>query len=239
MKQLIDKSLIRIGNNRDGGYLMAEDFVNGGVAYSFGIGTNVTWEKELSRHGYKIYMYDHTIPGVYDLPMNCQYHRMGLADSHSHGDELVELEQLICRNGHDDMSMMVLKIDIEGAEWGFLNIVSGECLEKFDQIIMELHGLCELNALGNKIRCLEKINETHQLIHIHPNNNGQILYLGGKAYCNLMEVTYVNKNRYMFCDTRETLPHVLDFPCLPFVKEIGLGDWNNPDYYSIGDYDVF
>ena len=235
-KNVVGKSLVRLGNNRDGGYLMVDDFDVEGIAYSFGIGTNVTWEEDIADHGYDVYMYDHTIGGICGVSEKCHFFRIGLADTVIHGDDLTELDELLSCNGHKESSRMILKIDIEGAEWGFLKMVSHQCLEKFDQIVLELHGLCQLSTLDEKIQCLEKINKGHQVIHVHPNNNGKVIYLEGKAYCDLLEVTYANRNRYEFQETRTRLPHELDYPCLTNVEEVMLDDWNNPDYYLWRNY---
>ena len=45
----------------DGGYILLDDFHEGSIAYSFGISTDVTWDKEMASRGYDVFMYDHTI----------------------------------------------------------------------------------------------------------------------------------------------------------------------------------
>ena len=42
----------RIGNSYDGGYIMIDDFIKkDGIAYSFGVGRNVSWETQMSNLG--------------------------------------------------------------------------------------------------------------------------------------------------------------------------------------------
>lgn len=57
-------SFVRVGQNGDGGYVMADDFRKGGIAYSFGISTEISWDFAMSQRGYDIFMYDMTIDGL-------------------------------------------------------------------------------------------------------------------------------------------------------------------------------
>ena len=58
---------ILIGEKRDGGYVLLDDFKNIKIAYSFGISNNIHFDKELADKGIDVYMYDHTIN---QLPFN-------------------------------------------------------------------------------------------------------------------------------------------------------------------------
>ena len=52
--------VVRIGRDYDGGYVMADPGEDG-IAYSFGIGNDVSWDSGMARRGYEIFMYDITI----------------------------------------------------------------------------------------------------------------------------------------------------------------------------------
>ena len=70
---------------------------------------------------------------------------------------------------------------------------------KFDQIIIELHGLITMEEKEDITVCLKKLNETHQVIHIHGNNmSSHLLKWGDIIVPECIEVTYVNKLRYCF-----------------------------------------
>ena len=56
--------LVRIGHNNDGGYILLDDFKPGGIAYSFGISNDVSFDKDIASKGYDVFMYDHTIEGL-------------------------------------------------------------------------------------------------------------------------------------------------------------------------------
>ena len=51
------------------------------------------------------------------------------------------LSELVTANGHAGSNRMILKMDIEGAEWAVLTATDTATLSQFRQIIVELHGL--------------------------------------------------------------------------------------------------
>lgn len=61
IKKIVGKNFVRIGNHNDGGYLMIDNFQKSGVAYSFGINDDVSWDTDMVNRGYEIFMYDPTI----------------------------------------------------------------------------------------------------------------------------------------------------------------------------------
>ena len=121
----------------------------------------------------------------------------------------------------------ILKMDVEGAEWGFLKSVRSGTLSQFGQITFELH-----NVTGNDnpelvLEVLRKINRTHQLVHIHANNNGDYVSCGGKKFCQFLEVLYILRENYTFvADYNPALPLDIDYPNASSLPEIELGRWN-------------
>jgi hypothetical protein len=86
-------------------------------------------------------------------------------------------------------------MDIEGGEYPWLLSISEEYLNKFKQIVIEFHGITN-NGYGtnynDKIKCLQKLSNTHYLVHAHGNNHGK---LTGNIP-NVIELTYIRKNTY-------------------------------------------
>lgn len=65
VKTPIGKTFIRVGNSADGGYIMVDNFCQKEkIAYSFGISNDSTWDSAISKIGFDVYMYDHTIQGI-------------------------------------------------------------------------------------------------------------------------------------------------------------------------------
>ncbi|MBQ3346494.1 MAG: FkbM family methyltransferase [Synergistaceae bacterium] len=203
------------------------DDLPGGIAYSFGIAQNVSWDRDMASRGYDVFMYDHTISRLPESNPRFHWSRLGLSDGSSQDDRLRTLEELITANGHKDRRDMILKIDVEGAEWGFLETVRPETLAKFSQITFELHGMINPAQPSKTLNALRKLNATHQLIHLHPNNNASCITVGGKIFCNTLEASYVLRENHSFVqDYDVSLPLEVDMPDAKPLPDIELGQWN-------------
>ena len=121
-------------------------------------------------------------------------------------------------------------MDIEGGEYPWLLDINETQLNKFKQIVIELHGItddgwnCNYN---DKVKCLEKLSKTHYIVHAHANNFGFIV----NNIPNVVELTYINKNYFNQVpefNTKSFPIYNLDFPnnidkdeinlnCYPFV----------------------
>ena len=60
-KKVQGKDRILLGSKSDGCYVLLNDFNNIKIAYSFGIGRRIQFDKTLADKGIDVYMYDHTI----------------------------------------------------------------------------------------------------------------------------------------------------------------------------------
>lgn len=224
--------LIRMGNENDGGYIMLDD-LPGGIAYSFGIAQNVAWDKDMASRGYDVYMYDHTIDGLPEENARFHWSKLGIADGVSHDERLKTLEELLAMNHHENERDMILKMDVEGAEWGFLESVKPETLARFRHILFEFHGLLDTEQYGLGVKysrileMLKKINASHQLLHLHPCNFRNYVSVDGKNFPDTIEATYVIKDKYKFKqDYDVSLPLKIDAPDKKINPEIELGHWN-------------
>lgn len=218
--------LVRIGRDNDGGYIMLDDFP-GGIAYSFGICDDVSWDKDMAERGYDVFMYDHTINGLPESNPRFHWSKLGISNGSSQDERLKTLEELITANGHEEEQDMILKMDVEGAEWGFLERVNPETLAQFSQMTFEIHGVVNPQQTERVLNVLRKINTTHQLIHLHANNNGNYVSAGGKVFSTLFEVSYVLRGKYKFSsDYDVNLPLEIDIPNSNSYPEIPLGHWN-------------
>ena len=231
--KLKDFSFVRIGGSHtDGHYLMVDSFKKKQIAYSFGINNDVSWDSDMVDRGYQVFMYDHTIKG---LPMHkdgFNYFKQGIAGESKPSESLDTLENYMKINGHAGKTGMILKMDVEGAEWDFLETVPSRVLRQFDQIILEIHNLvrgCEDYEKQKRYTALKKLNETHRLVHLHGNNTGYQLQLKGATIPDVIEVTYVNKDKYKTQEVEVvSLPTALDKPNDPNREDICIENWNAP-----------
>lgn len=221
--------LIRVGRKHDGGYIMLRDLRNrgGGIAYSFGLGYDVSWDKDMASRGYDVFMYDHTIDKLPDNDPRFHFFRKGLAGGTEHDDNLDTLDNFIKANHHEGKHDMILKMDVEGYEWDFLLSASPETLSRFSQIVFEFHGINEPGRTEKILKALHNLNRTHQLIHLHTLNIGYCVTRGGKIFGNQIEAAYALKSKYNFIhDYDVILPLDIDTPTNPDLPDIQPGEWN-------------
>ncbi|MBQ7543398.1 MAG: FkbM family methyltransferase [Synergistaceae bacterium] len=220
-------SLVRLGREHDGGYILLDDFAPGGTAYSFGISTDVSWDKDMAGRGYDVFMYDHTIDGLPEENPRFHWSKLGIADGIVQDDRLKTLDELIRTNHHEDKRNMILKMDVEGAEWGFLERVNPDTLRQFGQMTFEFHNVTDHPNPELVLEVFRKINRTHQLVHIHANNNGIYVEAGGKKFCFVTELSYVLRDKYTFTGKYDpVLPLDIDSPNMLNLQDIELGRWN-------------
>ena len=136
-------------------------------------------------------------------------------------------------------------MDIEGYEWDVIENIDIDTLSHFSQIVLEMHWFLSKDlkpsGLENKILfSLDKLNATHQLVHIHGNNaspilrnpqNGQPIFTppgimrSGMVLPNSMECTYLRKDKYKFKESKRFFPTSLDRACDRGRPDINLGFW--------------
>jgi hypothetical protein len=163
-------TLKRFGSPNDGGYLMCENLIEPlDAAYSYGIGTNDDWGCEVSRryhvpvHQYDCF--DSARPtcndGSFVFHNECVGNRTGYSDSHFFDT----LENQIKKNG-DIGRRLIVKMDIEGAEWKSLLAAPDKLLASIPQLAMEMHGFEDPDIL----EVLRKLKRNFYLVNLHFNN---------------------------------------------------------------------
>ena len=192
-----DAALIRVGDAGDGGYVMIEAFDAAG-AISIGIGGNVSWDLEVARRGLPIGMFDPTIAALPATVPGGTFHRIGLgtpAQAAASGLALEPLAQLLELANAPVNGDLILKIDIEGAEWDALADVDG--FARYPQVVLELHDLARLNdeaPAANVLHLLRAIHATHLPVHVHANNEAGLAAFGAYWLPEVLEVSYVRRD---------------------------------------------
>lgn len=218
---------VRIGGDGDGGYVMLDPGLEGGVAYSLGISPHSPWDLEMASRKYNVFQFDGTIESPPDAHPNLHFQKVNIVSSKNSGVGK-SLEQLFHELGHDAENNIILQMDIEGAEWDVLQDLTESQMSKFRQIIIELHGLMPTDVrLPDKLDVLRTISRTHKPVHIHLNNccSEQSLKEGLLFYSPVYEVTYVRTHDHSFKPCTETFPTSLDSPNWGGLPDIALGIW--------------
>ncbi len=183
---------MRLGEKADGGYVIGD--LNGSYDcyISAGVGENESFSEDFLKryvlNSEDSFAFDGTVsefPTNYEC--NIQFIKKNIGASND--DSLTNLAEHI-----DKYNNIFLKMDIESGEFPWLMWISLEQLQKFKQIVIELHSITSDHEYNNstKMACLRKLCETHYLIHAH-GNNGCFEFGGIPA---VIELTFVRKTEF-------------------------------------------
>jgi hypothetical protein len=223
--RLVRARKLRIGRPYDGGYVMLDRFDGIEAAYSFGIADDVSWDLEVARRGIPVHQYDHSIP---HLPEENPLFRWQPTRLTAVVDDpwSATLEGLVQANGHAGSRNLLLKCDVEGAEWAVLIETPNAILAQFRQIVIELHDLGRLadpEAAGVIHRALANLTAAHHVVHVHANNYAGWNVAGGVPVPEVIELTLVRKDEGIFRRSGESFPTRLDMPNDPDAADLCLG----------------
>ena len=214
--------LIRVGGPTDGGYVMAKPLTGSG-ALSIGVGADVSWDQEIAARGIPVAMFDHTIRKLPAPVPNSMFHRIGVGSTETRN--LKPLEQLISLAGWAGRDDLLLKMDVEGAEWSVMTQPRPVNLEPFTQIVIELHGLGGLRderTATTVLGVVELLCACHIPIHVHANNYDELVRFGSWWFPNAIEVSFIRQDLLPNAKPAHELRADLDAPCDPRVTEIDL-----------------
>lgn len=230
VKHVSKYPLVRVGGEYDGGYVMLDDFDKEGVvAYSFGIGNDISWDEQAANKGMEVFCYDPTVWGLPKRNDRLQFERIGITGKDIPDDNLYSMRTIMEKNGHINKTDMILKMDVEGAEWDFFEETPSEVLAQFRQMTFELHDMTDIRNADKVLNCLTKLRKTHEPVWIHANNNGGLVVAGDYAIPKLLEITYVNKKSYDFSNNKYDCPLEIDTPNVNCFLEIELKGWGEKD----------
>jgi hypothetical protein len=168
--------LKRFGSVNDGGYLLCDNLSEGvQSAYSYGVGVNDDLGCHVSRrYRVPVHQYDCFDPGrpvckggTFVFNNECIGAR---AERDKAGRAFDTLQGQIARN-RDSGKRLIVKIDIEGAEWESLLATPDSVFDQIDQMPMELHispvrlGVTELH-----LQVIRKLKQKFHLVNLHFNN---------------------------------------------------------------------
>lgn len=183
----------RIGSTYDGGYIWADDINKDDYILSFGVETNVDFEKAVSEYGCFIDMYDYSVDGPPEPVPSSFFHKekIGLES-----DGNTSLDYCLGKTAKD----VILKMDIEGSEWEVLAI-DYKGLSQCRQITVEYHwtqNLTDPDFYIKAIAAVENVRKTHTPVLVHANNNVPLVVMGNSPIPLVFEVLYLRTSSYEF-----------------------------------------
>jgi hypothetical protein len=220
--------LIRIGNHGDGGYLLPDDLH--GVNGCLSIGSNGEWsfEKDLFQYAsISSHILDLEEKKPVDLDKNNFFHSGLLGVKNT--DQYVTLEKFLQKCDLDSVGELILKLDIESAEYEVLLDASTDTLKKFRIMVVEFHYFSKcLNPdllLSRFIKIFTKLDMVFDIVHFHPNNCEEVFRFNKSRMPRVVEMTFHRKERAKIPLVWAKLPHRLDRANVPFRPEI-TAEWN-------------
>jgi hypothetical protein len=206
----------RIGHDNDGGYIIAMiPNINYDLMISAGLYQMPVFEERFSQLYPKTpcNLYDGNINGIQTLNFNLLFHKQHVGF----------LENKFYTNLHKSLEInkkVFIKLDINGEEINWINSLSKTHLDHIAQIVIQYHN--PFYHIEHYV--IDKLNESHALIHIHPNNKYGARHYWGRVVPNVLECTYVNK-KYLPEDldlNTNPIPSPIDKPNDPDIDEIEL-----------------
>ena len=214
--------LIRVGGPTDGGYVMAAPLTASG-AVSIGVGSDVSWDQDIGRQGIPVAMFDHTIRRPPDPVPGGTFHRIGIGPIAA--TNIRTLDQLLAHAGFAGREDLLLKMDVEGAEWSALTQPGLADLQPFNQVVLELHGISGLKdeaSAATILGAVEHLTRTHASIHVHANNYDDLVRFDHWWFPNAIEASFIRRDLLSQAQPASTMRTDLDAPCDVRVTEIDL-----------------
>jgi hypothetical protein len=198
----VDSPKIRVGNQFDGGYVINEKLAEHSTkVISIGMGGEDSYERDwFSRYPHtQIEAYDGTYPcqrlcteNIDEVNINIFYVRHNVG----YDENTIPLNTII-----DGKSNVLLKVDVEGAEYNIFNNVK---LSNVTGLLLEVHDLHDLEKRNKLVELIQNQFSDLILFHVHgnvwgstfdlnlsktQNSNGIIV----KEFPNVLELSFIHK----------------------------------------------
>lgn len=187
----------RIGRDNDGGYVVCTgEPMKCSALISAGVNDDISFEEAfLKEHNVPCFAFDGTVDKFPDSSYPIQFFKQNI-------DVNQNLHHLI-----NKFDSVFIKMDIEGAEFEWIQSLSKEHLDKINQIVIEFHFPFD----GHKWACIDKLASTHWLVHLHPNNCcGTRQYDGYTVPC-VFECTFISKKFASQLElNKKPIPDIID-----------------------------
>jgi hypothetical protein len=180
---------IRFGKNGDGGYIFAKTEPKGQPIFGFGVLNDISCEIALNSYfGGKVELFESEETSVH-LPDNFILHKKFV-----NGNDMSDIFK--------SDENIIIKMDIEGSEFGCLDSISHDEFEKVEQMVVEFHlntshltkDMPIVGSPEDLYRVIQKILKTHKIFHIHGNSCCGVSEDGIPV---VLELSFINKK---LCD---------------------------------------
>ncbi len=165
-------SLVRVGSQGDGGYLLPDVFADIGGLISPGVGQESSFELHFAELGVPCVLIDGSVDGPATEHQNFSFVKKFLSPAPWRADQISIADAIdLLPQAEKDL---ILQMDIEGSEWPILAGIDQSVLKRFRLIVLEVHRFDHLAS--QKITFpfvsdfFEKILADFVPVHVHLNN---------------------------------------------------------------------
>jgi len=184
----------RIGRMADGGYVIADiPYMKYDALIAGGVCDDISFEEDFIRYqgstDFMVYAYDGTVNDIPRSSFKSQIHfvKKNIGDVDS--DTYTNLHVLFSHYTNSAQPKLFVKMDIEGGEVSWIRSLSEDHMNSIAQFVMEFH-----RPFGSEeADMFKKINQTHIMIHLHPNNACGDRIHQGVFMPEVFECTYLHK----------------------------------------------
>jgi hypothetical protein len=220
----VQHTLVRVGGAHDGGYLVPDDLTGIEYCFSPGVDVSASFEEALLERGITSYLADYSVDNppaslskfVFDKVF------LGVKDQ----GHFITLETWIRKYIPDQYENdLLLQVDIEGSEYAVLEQTPIHILSRFRIMVIEFHDLFNLFdpiKFHYYERVFSKLAELFYIVHLHPNNFAPPMRKDGLVIPDVVEITFLRRDRPVAEEADIKFPHPLDKSCKPSRAEIVL-----------------
>jgi hypothetical protein len=203
---------LRVGSLGDGGYVVPDDLAGISHVLSIGVGNEVSFDLHFAKLGIPVIQYDPSVEGPPLPHPQFSFHR--LAWQEHDDDRGLCLASMLERHELTQSNNLILKFDVEGAEWAAIRSVGPDTLKHFRLVTCELHGLQRLfdaPFLAQARYLVQALTAHHTVVHLHANNCCGISLIDGVPVPAVIEITLLRNDRSEFWPCFDPIPGPLDF----------------------------
>lgn len=203
--------LIRLGPDRDGGYLVPNDLTDIEACFSPGVGAISGFELDCARLGMQVFMADRSV--TQPMAQHPLFHFMPKHVGAITDDNFMTIDGWRESVLPESQADLLLQMDIDSWEYEAILSMSDTMMRRFRIMVVEFHGLDQLwNRPFFRLasRTFAKILQTHTCVHIHPNNCCGSFARWGLDIPRIAEFTFLRSDRVRDPVPATVFPHPLD-----------------------------
>lgn len=217
----------RIGRWVDGGYVIADmPEMKYDVLIAGGVCDDISFEEDFIRFQdnpkMPVYAFDGTVNSLPDSKYETQIIFTKKNIGFSETSDYTNLHALFSNYMNTKDPRIFVKMDIEGGEVDWIKSLQPDHMNAIAQFVMEFH----TPFSEKEIEMFTKINNTHILVHFHPNNAPGTRIHNGVFFPNVFECTYLHK-RYFGGKAELNMDYIpndnVDVRNIPWNDEIYMG----------------